>query len=117
MLFCLLLVFQHVSGEAFRIAPRAGDDDAQKTTAVESGSTSTQTHSSTTKTTEALGKKTESSESTNSQSESEAISVTATESKKSERSDPTSTSTDGPFESGLDESSYYNGNMTCGCCF
>ncbi|CAG7557679.1 unnamed protein product [Fusarium equiseti] len=114
MLFCLLLVFQHVSGEAFRIAPRAGDDDAQKTTAVESGSASTQTHNSITKTTEALGKKTESSEPTNSQSESEAISVTATESEKSESSDPTSTSTDGPFESGLDESSYYNATIPAG---
>ncbi|KAJ4141410.1 hypothetical protein NW768_000621 [Fusarium equiseti] len=96
------------------MAPRAGDDDTQKTTAVESGSTSTQTHSSITKTTDAFGEKTESSESTNSQSESEAISVTATESEKSESSDPTSTSTDGPFESGLDESSYYNATIPAG---
>ncbi|KAI1072585.1 hypothetical protein LB507_002696 [Fusarium sp. FIESC RH6] len=114
MLFCLLLAFQHVSGEAFKIAPRAGDDDAQKTTVVESGSTSTQAHNSITKTTEALGKKTESSEPTNPQSESEAISVTATESEKSKSSDPTSTSTGGPFESGLDESSYYNATIPAG---
>ncbi|KAM0505050.1 hypothetical protein ACHAP8_002445 [Fusarium lateritium] len=108
-LLCLLLVFQLVSGEAFRIAPRADDDEPQKTTAIESGSTSTRAQSSTTETAETTGKKTESSQPTISQSKSEATSVTVTETEKSEISGPTSTSTDGPFQSGLDDSSYYNG--------
>lgn len=111
-LLCLLLVVQLVSGDVFRIAPRA-DDEPQKTTAIESGSISTRAHSSTTETTAASGKKTESSEPTNSQSKSQITSVTVTETEKSESSDPTSTSTDGPFQSGLDDSSYYNGTMKC----
>ncbi|CAF3444913.1 unnamed protein product [Fusarium graminearum] len=113
-LLCLLLVVQLVSGDVFRIAPRVDDDEPQKTTAIESGSTSTRAHSSTTETTAASGKKTESSEPTNSQSKSEITSVTVTESEKSESSDPTSTSTDGPFQSGLDDSSYYNATIPAG---
>ncbi|KAL3589186.1 hypothetical protein FPOAC2_11347 [Fusarium poae] len=107
-LLCLLLVFQLVSGEAFRISPRADDDELPKTTAIESK----RAQSSTTETAEATGKKTESSQPTSSLSKSEATSVTVTATEKSESSDPTSTSTDGPFQSGLDDSSYYNGIVT-----
>ncbi|RGP63719.1 sulfite exporter family [Fusarium longipes] len=113
-LLCLLLIFQHVNGEDFRIAPRADDGDAQGTTAIESGSTSTRAQNSITKTAEVSGKKTESSEPTNSQSESQVISLTTTETEKAGSSDPTSTITDGPFQSGLDDSSYYNATIPAG---
>ncbi|KAF4968242.1 hypothetical protein FSARC_4333 [Fusarium sarcochroum] len=107
-LLCLLLVIQHVSGEIFRIAPRAGDDEPQKTTEIDSGSTSTREHTRATKTTEASETKTEASAITNSKSETESISVTATETEETETSDPTSTSTI------LDDSSYYNVTIPVG---
>ncbi|KAF5668868.1 hypothetical protein FHETE_5134 [Fusarium heterosporum] len=111
-LLCLLLVIQQVSGEIFRIEPRADEENSQKTTSVESGSTFTRQQSSATKTAEASAKKTESAE--NSESETESISVTASETEKTQSSDPTSTSTDSALESGLDESSYFNSTIPAG---
>ncbi|KAM0274092.1 hypothetical protein ACHAPA_001043 [Fusarium lateritium] len=113
-LLCLLLIIQQVSGEAFRIAPRADDEDQQKTTSIESASTFTRQHSSVTKTAEASEKKTESAEATSSNSETESISVTASETEKTQSSDPTSTSTDSSLESGLDESSFFNSTIPAG---
>lgn len=109
-LLCLVLIIQQVSGEAFRIAPRADDEDQQKTTSIESASTFSRQHSSATKTAEASEKKTESAEATDSKSETESISVKASETEKTQSSDPTSTSTDSSLESGLDDSSYFNCN-------
>ncbi|KAM0347107.1 hypothetical protein ACHAPU_005046 [Fusarium lateritium] len=115
-LLCLLLVIQQVSGDAFRIAPRAApradEEDTQKTTSLESGSTFTRQHSSDTETAKASAKKTESAET--SESETESISVTASETEKTQSSDPTSTSSDSAFESGLDESSYFNSTIPAG---
>ncbi|KAH6964029.1 hypothetical protein DER45DRAFT_641520 [Fusarium avenaceum] len=113
-LLCLVLIIQQVSGEAFRIAPRADDEDQQKTTSIESASTFTRQHSSATKTAEASEKKTESAEVTESKSETESISVTASETEKTQSSDPTSTSTDSSLESGLDDSSYFNSTIPAG---
>ncbi|CAJ0553733.1 Ff.00g122450.m01.CDS01 [Fusarium sp. VM40] len=113
-LLCLVLIIQQVSGEAFRIAPRADDEDQQKTTSIESTSTFTRQHSSATKTAEASEKKTESAEATDSKSETESISVTASETEKTQSSDPTSTSTDSSLESGLDDSTYFNSTIPAG---
>lgn len=107
-LFCLLLIVQHVSGEVFRVVPRA-DDNPEKTTAIDSSTTSTRGHSTATKTSEVSARQTELSDASESQSQTESISVTATETEKTQSSDPASTSTDGSLESGLDDSSYYNG--------
>ncbi|KAM0562209.1 hypothetical protein ACHAPJ_002654 [Fusarium lateritium] len=107
-LLCLLLVIQHVSGEVIRIAPRAGDDESQKTTEIDSGSTSTREHTRATKTTEASETKTEATAVKNSKSETESISVTATETEETQTSDPTSTSTL------LDSDSYYNVTIPAG---
>ncbi|KAF4457564.1 hypothetical protein F53441_614 [Fusarium austroafricanum] len=112
-LLCLLLVIQHVSGEIIRLAPRA-DDNPEKTTALESGSTSTREHDIGTKTTEASAKKTESSKAKDSKSETDSISITTTKTDKTQTSDPTATSTDGSLESGLDDSSYYNATIPAG---
>jgi cytoskeletal protein RodZ len=109
-LLCLVLIIQQVNGEAFRIAPRADDEDQQKTRSIESASTFTRQHGSTTKTAEASEKKTESAEATDSKSETKSISVTASKTEKTQSSDPTSTSTDSSLESGLDDSSYFNCN-------
>lgn len=106
-LFCLLLIVQHVSGEVFRIVPRA-DDNPEKTT-TDSSTTSTRGHSTATKTSEVSARQTEFSDASESQSQTESISVAATETEKTRSSDPSSTSTDGSLESGLDDSSYYNG--------
>lgn len=108
VLFCLLFIVQHVSGEVFRIAPRA-DDNPEKTTAIDSSTTSTRAHSSATKTSEVSARQTELSDASESQSQTKSISVAATETEKTQSSDPSSTSTDGSLESGLDDSSYYNG--------
>ncbi|KAF4957566.1 hypothetical protein FGADI_3034 [Fusarium gaditjirri] len=112
-LFCLLSIVQQVSGEAFRIAPRA-DDNPEKTTAIYSSTTSTRGHSSATKTSEVSERKTELSDSSVSQSQTESISVAATETEKTQNSDPSSASTDGSLESGIDDSSYYNATIPVG---
>ncbi|EWY98102.1 hypothetical protein FOYG_02749 [Fusarium oxysporum NRRL 32931] len=112
-LFCLLFIVQHVSGEVFRIAPRA-DDNPEKTTAIESSTTSTRAHSSATKTSEVSARQTELSDASESQSQTESISVAATETEKTQSSDPSSTSSDGSLESGLDDSSYYNATIPAG---
>ncbi|EGU85785.1 hypothetical protein FOXB_03633 [Fusarium oxysporum f. sp. conglutinans Fo5176] len=112
-LFCLLFIVQHVSGEVFRIAPRA-DDNPEKTTAIDSSTTSTRAHSSATKTSEVSARQTELSDASESQSQTESISVAATETEKTQSSDPSSTSTDGSLESGLDDSSYYNATIPAG---
>ncbi|KAF9766204.1 hypothetical protein IL306_001410 [Fusarium sp. DS 682] len=112
-LLCLLFIVQVVCGEVFRIAPRA-DDNPERTTAIESGTTSTRGYSSATRTKELSVKQTESSEATGTQSQKDSISVTATETDKTQSSDPSSTSTDGSLESGLDDSSYYNATIPVG---
>ncbi|KAF5537331.1 sulfite exporter family, partial [Fusarium napiforme] len=112
-LLCLLLIVQHVSGEVFRIVPRT-DDNPEKTTAIESSTTSTHGPSTATKTSKVSAKQTELSDASESQSQTESISVTATETEKTQSSGPSSTSTDGSLESGLDDSSYYNATIPAG---
>ncbi|KAF4498310.1 sulfite exporter family [Fusarium agapanthi] len=112
-LFCLLLIVQHVSGEVFRIVPRA-DDSPEKTTATDSSTTSTRGPSTATKTSEVSARQTEVSDASESQSQTESISVAATGTEKTQSSDPSSTSTDGSLESGLDDSSYYNATIPAG---
>ncbi|KAF5973608.1 sulfite exporter family [Fusarium coicis] len=112
-LFCLLLIVQHVSGEVFRIVPRA-DDNPEKTTAIDSSTTSTHGPSTATKTSKVSTRQTELSDASESQSQTESIVVTATETEKTQSSDPSSTSTDGSLESGLDDSSYYNATIPAG---
>ncbi|KAF5026056.1 hypothetical protein F66182_1848 [Fusarium sp. NRRL 66182] len=108
-LLCLILVIQHVSGEVYRIAPRADDDERQRTAAIDSGSTSTRESTSITKVTETSVKETEESQVTGSESETESVSVTATETEETQTSDPTSTSTNA-----LDNSPYYNDTIPAG---
>ncbi|KAF5696724.1 hypothetical protein FGLOB1_13299 [Fusarium globosum] len=112
-LFCLLLIVQHVSGEVFRVVPRA-DDNPEKTTAIDSSTTSTRGHNTAAKTSEVSARQTELSDASESQSQTESISVTATETEKTQSSDPSSTSTDDSLESGLDDSSYYNATIPAG---
>ncbi|KAF5232383.1 hypothetical protein FANTH_13002 [Fusarium anthophilum] len=112
-LFCLLLIVQHVSGEVFRIVPRA-DDSPEKTTATDSSTTSTRGPSTATKTSEVSARQTQVSDASKSQSQTESISVAATGTEKTQSSDPSSTSTDGSLESGLDDSSYYNATIPAG---
>ncbi|KAG5747490.1 hypothetical protein H9Q70_009828 [Fusarium xylarioides] len=112
-LFCLLLIVQHVSGEVFRIVPRA-DDNPEKTTTIDSSTTSTRGPSTATKTSEVFTKQTELSDASESESQTESISVAATETEKTQSSGPSSTSTDGSLESGLDDSSYYNATIPAG---
>ncbi|KAF5639887.1 sulfite exporter family [Fusarium sp. NRRL 52700] len=112
-LFCLLLIVQHASSEVFRIVPRE-DISPETTTAIDSSTTSTRGHSTATKTSDVSARQTELSDASGSQSQTGSISVAATETEKTQNSDPSSTSTDGSLESGLDDSSYYNATIPAG---
>ncbi|KAF4338604.1 sulfite exporter family [Fusarium beomiforme] len=112
-LLCLLFIVHVASGEVFRIAPRA-EGNPEKTTASNPGTTSTHGYSGATRTKDISVKQTESSETTGTQSEKSSIFVTTTETDKTRNSDPSSTSTEGSLESGLDSSSYYNATIPAG---
>ncbi|KAF4963243.1 hypothetical protein FZEAL_10946, partial [Fusarium zealandicum] len=110
VLLCLLLVFQHASGEVFRIAPRQ-DDEPRTTTAIESDSKSTREDESTSQTAEASSRKSQAPD--ESKSESESVSVTATGTEASATSESTSTDPSLPTETYYDPD-IYNATIPAG---